>query len=116
MLSFAMLFDIYKNESFSRGLSDYLDRFLKAVEREDEQRALYYAYVAGIFLNSKDRILSMIQRQSARRNKYLIQKWVEEYRRYNESEYDWIRRMRTSQPVELRFLTQDKGRTWKVMR
>lgn len=84
MLSFATLFDIYKNAGFSRGLSEYLDQFLMAVENGDEKLALYYAYIVDIFLNSKDRILSMIKRESVRRNKYLIQKWTEEYKRGNE--------------------------------
>lgn len=84
MLSFATLFDIYKNESFSRGLSEYLDKFLMAVENGDEKQALYYAYIVDIFLNSKDRILSMIKRESVRRNTDLIRKWVEEYKRSNE--------------------------------
>jgi len=84
MLSFATLFDIYKNETFSLSLSEYLDLFLKAVENRDEKQGLYYAYVTGIFLNSKDRILKMIKRESLRRNAFFINIWVEEYRRYNE--------------------------------
>lgn len=84
MLSFATLFDIYKNETFSRGLSEYLDRFVLAVENRDEKQALYYAYVVGIFLDSKDRILTMIKRESLRRNAFFIQKWVEEYRKNSE--------------------------------
>jgi hypothetical protein len=84
MLSFATLFDIYKKETFSKNLSEYLNRFANAVENRDEKQALYYAYVAGIFLNSMDRILTWVQRQGEIRNDVLIQKWVEEYKRYNE--------------------------------
>jgi len=81
MLSFATLFDIYKNENFRKNLSEYLDRFVVAVEKGDEKEALYYAYVVGIFLNSMDRILTWVQMQSGRRNGVLIQKWVKEYKR-----------------------------------
>lgn len=84
MLSFATLYDIYVNEDFSDDLSEYLDRFVVALENRSEEKALYYAYVVGIFLNSKDRILTMIKSQSVMRNTDLIQKWVEEYKRNNE--------------------------------
>jgi len=81
MLSFATLFHIYEKEDFNENLSEYLDRFVVAIEKGDEKQALYYAYITGIFLNSMDRILTIVQRQSGRRNEDLIQKWVEEYRR-----------------------------------
>ena len=84
MLSFTTLFDIYKNEDFSQDLPEYLDLFAEAVERRDEEKALYYAYIVGIFLNSKDRILKMIESQSERRNIELVCKWAQEYKRYNE--------------------------------
>jgi len=84
MLSFATLWDIYKNENFSKNLSEYLNRFAVAVENRDEKQALYYAYVVGIFLDNMDRILTMIQRLRVRRNEDLIQKWVREYKRHNE--------------------------------
>ena len=84
MLSFATLFHIYEKEDFSENLSEYLDRFVVALEKGDEKQALYYAYVVGIFFNSMNRILTMVQRQGGMRNGDLIQKWVEEYKRYNE--------------------------------
>ena len=84
MLSFTTLFDIYQNEGFSQDLPKYLDLFAEAVERRDEEKALYYAYIVGIFLNSKDRILKMIESQSERRNIELVCKWAQEYKRYNE--------------------------------
>ena len=84
MASFATLWDIYQNEKFSENVTEYLNRFAVAVKNKDEKQALYYAYVTGIFLNSKDRILTWVQRQNGRRNEDLIQKWVEEYKRYNE--------------------------------
>jgi hypothetical protein len=83
MFSFATLFDIYKNERFSQGLSHYLQKFILAVQKEDEKEALYYAYIIGIFLDSKDLILTMIEGQSGRRNTALIKKWVRDYKRYN---------------------------------
>ena len=84
MLSFATLFDIYKKERFSQGLSHYLQKFSLAVQKEDEKEALYYAYVIGIFLDSKNLILTMIQGQNGRRNAALIRNWVREYKRYDE--------------------------------
>jgi len=81
MLSFATLFNIYKNENFRKNLSEYLERFAVAVKKGDEEQALYYTYVVGVFLNSMNRILTWVQRQSGRRNEDLILKWVKEYKR-----------------------------------
>jgi len=81
MASFATLFDIYQKETFKQKLSEYLNRFAHAVKNRDEKQALYYTFVAGIFVNSMDRILTWIQRQGEIRNDDLIQEWVEEYRR-----------------------------------
>ena len=83
-LSFATLFDIYENEDFSKNLSEYLGRFVVALKKGDEKQATYYAYVVSIFLNSEDKILKIVQKHSGMRNKDLIQKWVEEYKRNNE--------------------------------
>ena len=82
--SFATLYDIYQHENFSKDLSDYLDLFEVALINGDEKKALYYAYVAGIFLNSMAQILTTIERLSGIRNGDLIQKWVEEYKRNKE--------------------------------
>jgi len=84
MLSFATLFDIYRYESFGKGVSEYLKRFLEAVGNQDEKAALYYAYIIGVFLNRETRILAKIQNQSWRRNTELVQKWLAEYRRGKE--------------------------------
>ncbi len=84
MLSFATIFHIYKNENFNKNLSEYVDRFVVALKKGDEKQATYYAYVVSIFLNSKDKILTTIQRLSGMRNKDLIQNWVEEYKRKKE--------------------------------
>jgi hypothetical protein len=84
MLSFATLFDIYENENFRENLWEYLNRFAVAVEHGDERQAVYYAYVAGIFFNSMDRILTWVQGQSGRRNDELVKRWVEEYKRNDE--------------------------------
>ena len=64
LASFATLFDIYKNEEFRIPLSKYLNRFATAIETKDEKRALYYAFVAGLFLNTMDRTLRWIQKTS----------------------------------------------------
>ena len=80
-LSFATLFDIYKKEDFSKNLSEYLDRFEVALKKRDEKQSLYYAYILGIFLISKNQILEIIQKHSGMRNQHLIHQWVEEYKR-----------------------------------
>lgn len=84
MASFATLFDIYKKENFSGNVPEYLNKFVVALEKRDEGQALYNAYILDIFLNSRDLLLKMIQRQSLRRNESLIQNWVEEYKRRKE--------------------------------
>ena len=83
-LSFATLFDVYQNEDFIKNLPEYLDRFVEALGMKDEKQALYYAYVAGIFLNSMDKILALIQRQNGLRNGNLTHQWVDEYKRKGE--------------------------------
>jgi hypothetical protein len=84
MASFVTLWDIYQNENFSGNVYKYFDQFVAAVEKKDEKQALYYAYVAGIFYDSKDKILNWIQRQGKSRKDYLIQKWAEESKRNKE--------------------------------
>ena len=84
MASFITLFDIYQNEDFSKHLHEYLDRFVKAIEKRDEKQALYYAYIIDIFFNAKERVLTGILSQNGIRNKDLIQGWVDEYRKYDE--------------------------------
>ena len=81
LASFATLFDIYENEDFNGQLPDYLNKLATAVENKDEKQALYYAFVAGLFLNSMDRILKWIQKQGENRENDLVQAWVEEYER-----------------------------------
>ena len=80
MLSFVTLFDIYNNENFSKSTIEYINLFVKALDNKDEKQALYYAYVIGIFINSKNEILKIIQRESGRRNQDLIKAWVDEYK------------------------------------
>jgi hypothetical protein len=84
MASFATLFDIYQKETFKENLSTYLEQFTDAVKNGDEKQALYYAFVAGIFLNSKGRILTWIQRQGIIRNDIVIEKWAKESKRNKE--------------------------------
>lgn len=84
MATGATLYDIYQNETFKENLSIYLTRFADTVENRDEKQALYYAFVAGIFFNYKDRISIFIREQGKARNDYLIQGWAEEYKRDSE--------------------------------
>jgi hypothetical protein len=84
MASFATLYDIYKNEIFDRSPPQYIQQFENAVERHDESKALYYAYIVALFFNGKSRILKKIEDYRGSRNTELIEKWVEEYRRGKE--------------------------------
>jgi replication-associated recombination protein RarA len=82
--SFATLFDIYENENFNGQLPDYLNKLVTAVKNKDEKQALYYSFVAGLFLNSMDRILTWIQGQGDKLKRDLVRQWVEEYKRNQE--------------------------------
>jgi hypothetical protein len=80
----ATLYDIYENEEFNDQLPDYLNKLAMAVENKDEKQALYYAFVAGLFLNSMDKILKWIQKQGENLKHDLVREWVEEYKRKHE--------------------------------
>ena len=84
MLSFLTLFDIHEKEKFNKNLNGYLNLFAEAIKNKDEKQALYYAYIIGLFLNSMDRLLAIIQKHSKRRNEDLIQEWIKEYMRGEE--------------------------------
>ena len=81
MLTFATLFDIYKNEDFNQGLDEYKKQFQTAIQRQDEKNAAYYAYVVGIFLKSENSLLEIVRQESKTRNTELIDEWSREYRR-----------------------------------
>jgi hypothetical protein len=81
MASFATLYDIHQRENFKENTMTYLKRFADAVENRDEKQALYYAFVAGLFFSSTGRILTYAGRQGEKRGDYLIQQWVDEYKR-----------------------------------
>ena len=84
MLSFATLFDIYKKEDFSYDVSEYENRFHAALQRQDEKEAAYYAYILGLFLDSLDSVFNIIQQESEKRNKELIDQWTQGYKRTKE--------------------------------
>jgi hypothetical protein len=84
MLSFITLYDIYKKENFSRDLSYYFRQFVDSLELEDERKALYYAFIVGIFFDEMPRVLRVIKERSERRSADLIMCWVEEYERKKE--------------------------------
>ncbi len=81
MLTFAILFDIYKKEDFNHALDEYKKQFQTAVQRQDEKNAAYYAYIIGIFLKRENSLLEIVQRESAVRNAELIDEWIREYTR-----------------------------------
>jgi hypothetical protein len=84
MLSFATLYEIYQKEKFSKNVYDYFNLFVDALNKNDEQMAVYYAYVIGIFLDKMPKLLTCIQRESYRRNQELIDQWVQEYEKRKE--------------------------------
>jgi hypothetical protein len=84
MATFTTLLNIYRKESFNEDLSEYIRRFTEAVENRNEVQALYNAFIAAIFLNSKDQILDIIKRKAEERKNDLIQQWAEEYKKENE--------------------------------
>jgi hypothetical protein len=85
MLCFTTLFEIYKKEDFRQSLRDYKDRFQKAIQRQDEKEATYYAYVLGLFLASERSVLEIAPQESKSRNAELIDEWIHEYRRNKET-------------------------------
>ena len=84
MLSFITLYDIYKKEDFSKGMQDYFRLFVSSLEQEDERKAVYYAFIVGIFFDEMPRVLRVIKKRSERRNTDLIMRWVKEYGKKNE--------------------------------
>ncbi len=79
MISFAILYDIYKNETFDHSLDDYQYRFLDAIRRYDEEGALHYAYIIKEVFNSDNSVLAMIENEKERRNTELINEWIKVY-------------------------------------
>ena len=82
MATFATLFDIYKNEKFSKSLIEYINLFGKALDNTDEKQALYYAYIVDKILGYRKLILSEIRNRSGKRNEALIQEWIDEYEKH----------------------------------
>ena len=82
MATFATLFDIYKNEKFSKSKYEYFDLFVDALEKDNEKKALYYAFIVDKISGDKKPILRKIQDQSGKRNEDLMQKWIDEYEKH----------------------------------
>jgi replication-associated recombination protein RarA len=82
MATFATLFDIYKNEKFSKSKYEYFDLFVDALEKDNEKKALYYAFIVDKISGDKKPILRKIQEQIGKRNEDLIQKWIDEYEKH----------------------------------
>jgi len=79
--SFATLYEIYNKETFSHSGSEYEKRFLQALRNQDEAKSLYYAYILGIFLNSKDSVLRIIRQEKTKQNTELLDIWTKECER-----------------------------------
>lgn len=79
LISFATLYDIYKNEMFNHSLEDYQARFLDAVHQYDEEGAIYNAYIIKEVFDSDSSVLAIIEREKERRNTQLIDEWVKVY-------------------------------------
>ena len=82
MAAFATLFNIYKNEKFTKNMFQYLKLFLDALEKEDEQDALYYAFIVDKIIGEKGKLLKVIRDKSSRRNGDLIHEWIDEYEKH----------------------------------
>ena len=82
MATFATLFDIFKNEKFNRNRYEYFDLFVDALVNDDEQKALYYAFIVDIILGDRKPILREIRNKSGKRNGDLIQEWTGEYEKH----------------------------------
>ena len=52
--TFSTLYDIYKNESFSKSLFQYLQLFVEALDNENEKNALYYAIIVDKIFGEKN--------------------------------------------------------------
>ena len=84
MLSFITLFDIYKNETFTKDVPEYLNCFVDALDKKDERAAVYYATIIDTFLGNRNQVLSLIKKRSKNRNTTLISDWEKEYVRSGE--------------------------------
>jgi hypothetical protein len=82
MATFATLFDIYKNENFTRNRYEYFNLFVDALVNDDEQKALYYAFIVDKIFGDGEPILREIRNKSGKRNGALIQEWIDEYEKH----------------------------------
>lgn len=79
MMSFATLYDIYRNENFNYDLEGYKNCFIDAVHCSDEQKALYYAYIIKEVFKAEDCVLEMIINEKENPNIDLINDWIKAY-------------------------------------
>ena len=82
MATFATLFDIYKNEKFNNSVYKYFERFVDALEKEDEKQALYYAFIVDRIFGNTGPIMKKVRDQSKKRNGDLILEWIDEYEKH----------------------------------
>ena len=79
MISFATLYNIYRNETFNCDLEDYQNRFLDVVRRGDAEKALYYAYIIKEVFESENFVLETIKNGAEGANVSLINDWIGQY-------------------------------------
>ncbi|MDD4981087.1 MAG: hypothetical protein PHC54_07535 [Candidatus Omnitrophica bacterium] len=79
-------YSIYHNEPFDCGLEEYKELFLNAVQQEDRERALHYAYVISIVFDGADCVFDIIKNIQGRRNEELIDEWIQAYKKARENE------------------------------
>jgi ParB-like chromosome segregation protein Spo0J len=86
MLSFIALYDIFKYEIFKKDVAVYFDRFVDALDKKDEKKAVCYATIIDTFmgLGHGDRVLSLIEDRSENHNAIFISEWLNEYKRFGE--------------------------------
>jgi hypothetical protein len=75
------LWDIYNNEKFIMQKKVYFSKFVQALINEDIGKSLYYSFISDKIFGDTKRVLGEIENQSIRRNKVLINEWVDAYRK-----------------------------------
>ena len=82
MANFATLFNIYKNEKFTRNRYQYFNLFGDALVNDDEHKAIYYALIVDKIFGDRKPILRQIRKSAGKRNGDLIQEWIDEYEKH----------------------------------
>jgi hypothetical protein len=74
------LWDIYKNEKFIMNKKGYFSKFAQALNDENIENSLYYSFISDKIFGDTSGVLREIENKSIRRNKVLINEWVDAYK------------------------------------